>query len=382
MALATRCPHCDTTFRVAHDQLKLRAGIVRCGTCKQIFNGIEHLLPAAEVAPSFAATERVSAPAERAEGGPVSAPASDFVRSPAIDLPDPSPEFTINSLDFEIPFDPPQADEAASVIRSPYSSDPKADSAFFSTAFAKAKYHQDEQPEPDFASARIAAVSTFQQDAGHVDSSGVSDDRPAYPHNSGRNDDRSELSVSKETSDIGPAPAEEPGFIVKWQHQQRTSKMRRILFGIASVILFITLLAQGVYIFRKHITAWFPSMEPVLAQICIKMGCQVNLPAQITAVSIESSELQTSAVSKNAFALTLLLANHSQLTQAWPSIELTLNDGNEQPVARRIFMPNEYLASLPGPIKGIPANTEQPVKLFFELAQLKASGYRVYLFYS
>src|SRR6478735_717493 len=44
MALATQCPHCHTTFRVAHDQLKLRAGLVRCGSCKQIFNGIENLL--------------------------------------------------------------------------------------------------------------------------------------------------------------------------------------------------------------------------------------------------------------------------------------------------------------------------------------------------
>src|SRR5690606_34548840 len=44
MALATRCPHCATTFRVAHDQLKLRAGLVRCGACKQIFNGVENLL--------------------------------------------------------------------------------------------------------------------------------------------------------------------------------------------------------------------------------------------------------------------------------------------------------------------------------------------------
>lgn len=44
MALATQCPHCYTSFRVANDQLKLYAGIVRCGTCKQTFNGIEHLI--------------------------------------------------------------------------------------------------------------------------------------------------------------------------------------------------------------------------------------------------------------------------------------------------------------------------------------------------
>jgi predicted Zn finger-like uncharacterized protein len=39
MALATKCPHCGTTFRVAADQLKLRGGIVRCGACQHIFDG-------------------------------------------------------------------------------------------------------------------------------------------------------------------------------------------------------------------------------------------------------------------------------------------------------------------------------------------------------
>ena len=56
MALATQCPHCLTTFRVAADQLKLRGGIVRCGACQSIFDGSAHLIdldkPAAPPAPS------------------------------------------------------------------------------------------------------------------------------------------------------------------------------------------------------------------------------------------------------------------------------------------------------------------------------------------
>jgi predicted Zn finger-like uncharacterized protein len=44
MALATQCPHCHTTFRVASDQLKLRGGIVRCGACQRIFDGGAHLV--------------------------------------------------------------------------------------------------------------------------------------------------------------------------------------------------------------------------------------------------------------------------------------------------------------------------------------------------
>lgn len=41
--LATRCPQCDTRFRVTMAQLELRAGQVRCGACRCVFNGIDTL---------------------------------------------------------------------------------------------------------------------------------------------------------------------------------------------------------------------------------------------------------------------------------------------------------------------------------------------------
>src|SRR5690606_38712157 len=43
MALATTCPQCMTSFRVVPDQLKLRRGLVRCGTCQHVFSGIDYL---------------------------------------------------------------------------------------------------------------------------------------------------------------------------------------------------------------------------------------------------------------------------------------------------------------------------------------------------
>lgn len=42
-ALATRCPYCHTQFRVTPHQLALRDGMVRCGTCREIFNGEDYL---------------------------------------------------------------------------------------------------------------------------------------------------------------------------------------------------------------------------------------------------------------------------------------------------------------------------------------------------
>lgn len=41
--LTTHCPTCSTAFRVTPDQLKARAGKVRCGHCDSVFNALESL---------------------------------------------------------------------------------------------------------------------------------------------------------------------------------------------------------------------------------------------------------------------------------------------------------------------------------------------------
>ncbi len=64
MALATQCPHCYTSFRVANDQLKLHAGMVRCGACQLTFNGIEHLLAPGEAPRTAPALQKPEAPDE------------------------------------------------------------------------------------------------------------------------------------------------------------------------------------------------------------------------------------------------------------------------------------------------------------------------------
>ena len=43
MSLATRCPVCQTVFRVVQDQLKVSEGWVRCGRCAKVFNAFEGL---------------------------------------------------------------------------------------------------------------------------------------------------------------------------------------------------------------------------------------------------------------------------------------------------------------------------------------------------
>lgn len=111
MALATRCPHCNTTFRVASDQLKLRGGIVRCGTCHQVFDGNATLLDLdapltvapemqapPQAAPDIPSSIPVGVPAALpADGAGAPAPeAAEAAQEPAI------PEWLARAMDAEV----------------------------------------------------------------------------------------------------------------------------------------------------------------------------------------------------------------------------------------------------------------------------------------
>jgi predicted Zn finger-like uncharacterized protein len=48
MTLVTRCPDCYTVFRLTEAQLYLHNGDVRCGQCKQLFNGYSALITVPE----------------------------------------------------------------------------------------------------------------------------------------------------------------------------------------------------------------------------------------------------------------------------------------------------------------------------------------------
>jgi predicted Zn finger-like uncharacterized protein len=42
--LVTRCPQCATAFRAQQSQLTARGGMVRCGKCAALFDGVAHLI--------------------------------------------------------------------------------------------------------------------------------------------------------------------------------------------------------------------------------------------------------------------------------------------------------------------------------------------------
>jgi predicted Zn finger-like uncharacterized protein len=51
MSLQTRCPACDTVFKIVPDQLKASRGWVRCGRCAEVFDASAHAASTADAKP-------------------------------------------------------------------------------------------------------------------------------------------------------------------------------------------------------------------------------------------------------------------------------------------------------------------------------------------
>lgn len=104
MALATQCPHCHTTFRVASDQLKLRGGIVRCGACQSIFDGNAHLIDLEALAASKGEPAPAAAAQPDTEAAQQAAAPDAVAAEPA--APVGEQDQPVYTLDFDHTFDP------------------------------------------------------------------------------------------------------------------------------------------------------------------------------------------------------------------------------------------------------------------------------------
>jgi predicted Zn finger-like uncharacterized protein len=385
MALATQCPHCQTTFRVAHDQLKLRAGLVRCGACKEIFNGVEHLLRPDDLPQPAASPNPDAAPVATAIKPPSAAAETETPSIlAAVESSSPMPEaFENRNIDstalVHVPT-PASADASVNADNDAHDDPLQRMTLMDFTAF-------DESDNPAAKHGLENSTLIKAEDADKQLPVDVPADAPdelsqaieelqRKPWRGTKNQ-----SAQEDEYDSDSDESAEPEFVKRARRQQRIGRASRMIVRFGSVFLLLVLLAQAAYTFRNQIAARLPQTSPALAAGCALISCRMGLPAQIDAVSLESSELQALPSSQNTFVLITLLRNRGATAQAWPNIELTLNDANEKPIAKRVFTPRDYLPATQDLAKGFAGNSEQSIKLFFELSQLKASGYRVYLFY-
>lgn len=122
--MKSRCPNCQTVFRVTPEQLKARAGKVRCGQCQTVFNALDSLLDEKPGAPA-------SAPAIAIEPAPAFVhPTAPAAPSPSVGVREPigtaSPTVADTSHD--------RQQEPSLDFEAPTAHDAEPDDAFFISA--------------------------------------------------------------------------------------------------------------------------------------------------------------------------------------------------------------------------------------------------------
>ena len=158
-------------------------------------------------------------------------------------------------------------------------------------------------------------------------------------------------------------------------------KKGRWLWLLADSLLIIGLLAQATYFFRVELAARLPGLQPMLMSYCNVLKCSIPLPQKADQLSIESSNLEANPASANSITLNAILRNFAPYPQAYPDLELTLTDGAERVLARRLFVPADYLASGEEEKRGLLPNRDLNIKLPLDVTDLKPTGYRLFLLY-
>ncbi len=421
MLLATQCPQCHTTFKVASDQLKLQTVLVRCGVCQHVFNGTAHLTqPLLDTGEKVTAATDTSATGthlitpERPENNPAVVmmmtevaipPASaESSNESANHLPaKPKSDISIASNDFLQSFSEAEieaevqkildADLQAEIEANKLIPQPTTSSA---TPFPELIYSDAEvsDTDTDTDAENVSSALTPEPASDDIEfnlpASDVavettdSADPPAFTEQDTLNNVSPDEEIPEEAIDA--SAISQLSFIRKANTKKRLAR-----WLMAGTLVFLILLAgQITFIFRDLIAASWPPGKKMLTELCLYAHCQIQLPAQLDALSYEANELH-SLPRDNTFEFSLLLHNHSSLTQAWPHIELTLKNAQAAEQAkpqtaaaatlRRVFTPADYLANTRDIAAGFPANQEQTVKLYFEVSPFKATDYVVTVFY-
>lgn len=160
---------------------------------------------------------------------------------------------------------------------------------------------------------------------------------------------------------------------------------RRSLYGLGVGILLGALAVQSAFVFRDGITRKWPQLRPAYLSACAHLKCALPLPRVAGAISIEGSELQSEPGRAARFVLNATIRNRAPHPQAYPHLELTLTDVQDQPLVRRVLGPAQWLPAglleQGSAEQRFDAGRDIAVQLPFEAPGVEASGYRVYAFY-
>jgi predicted Zn finger-like uncharacterized protein len=367
MALAARCPHCRALFRVVADQLKLRGGLVRCGECRRVFDAIGSL---SYVDDHALIKERTEAPVSgaAASGPPVPVPAAA------------RPRETIAPA--AVGGSPPRVVRPVQTgRRSAAASSEIRDELAVPTLFGIAEEPDQGLPQ-DSAGPDSERAQPHSRAARAAAGPGSIESQLAAAGYRQRTTVQPESEESEQAGEARDSQLTAPSFLPT-EDQERQQKLNRWLrFGCIPLAV-LAVLQIGLALRNDELESW-PSLRPLLAHACSLFGCTASWPQHAELLTIIGSEL-ASIPGTDVIELNAAIRSRAGFIMALPAIEVTLTDTQSRILARKVFLPADYLASTGEPSsridEGLAPGSDLSVRLLFEARGLNASGFVLYPFY-
>ncbi|WP_462401421.1 DUF3426 domain-containing protein [Pseudomonas sp. Marseille-QA0332] len=394
-SFVTQCPHCQTRFRVTHHQLSLARGVVRCGSCLQVFNAARQLLerhraetgqPSAEetagaqpdTTPATRPTERVDGPSLGEQAGVpatmVSAAPMSAGNAPAASAEDWA--MAGNPLD-EVDLDQELARLERRGVPAPGDSHPNHaslharrddttddhDGRPFGTAIEDSEvqppsllFADPASPDAPHLPPAERTEPTLSLDMAldeHASRSSSSDSMAtAMPDQHAPLDRPEQIGHDRIEPGLGaPAarPRKEPliGVVddplqLDWQ-KPAPNWRKRLLWGLLVLLATATLLLQYVWYHFDEL-ARQDQYRPWFQSLCPSLGCEVPTRVDISRIRSSNLVVRSHPDFKGALIVDAIIYNRASFPQPFPLLELRFADLNGQLIASRRFKPSEYLS--------------------------------------
>lgn len=327
MSLITRCPVCQTLFKVVPDQLRISEGWVRCGQCDEVFDASLHLVQSSVLGNVAAVPQNARALPED-----VSPPQETFAGS----IPTPDTDAMRSGSGLAGEWSAPE--EPVVLVSEGQSSSQLA------------PHLETQEPTEQAGPAELAqAIPLLREASGDLvpDSHAASND----------------ISFLRQ----GRSPA------------SGSSLLMRAVLACLSLALVLGLAGQIVLQERDRIVAFEPDLQPWLQVICDRLNCKLSPWRKIEMIVIDSSAF--TRVRDDSYRLSLTLKNTATVPVGMPALELTLTDTLDQPVIRRVISRSE----IDSRSDAIAAGTEFPVVVTVAVnpggGVDRIAGYRLLAFY-
>ncbi|WP_454837785.1 DUF3426 domain-containing protein [Pseudomonas mohnii] len=366
-SFVTQCPHCQTSFRVSHAQLSVARGVVRCGSCLQVFNAAKQLLEQAgkePVAPVVPATVEAPPPAEPRAISQKQWTAAELDLD-SLDLDEELARLEQREIQPTTEFTRHREDTLSARRDTAETEEPWSDSLFSESAADRAQTEEEDLPEPEQVPNKPSRTepSLSLEPVEPEDEATPPQLRLHDPLDTPVHHERLSATASDEHDDDLPSieplrkrrERSEPGVRtdvlqdltddpLQLDWQKRRSPWGRRLFWLLLIVLGAGALAGQYVAYHFDELARQDQYRPWFQQLCPQIGCTV--PTKVDIAKIKSSNLvvRSHPEFNGALVVDAIIYNRAPFSQPFPLLELRFADLNGHLIASRRFKPAEYLS--------------------------------------